>query len=445
MDKNELLERIKKDDVAFISLQFTDVTGVVKSVDIPINRLNSAVDDGVWFDGSSVEGFSRIQESDMLLVLDPNTYAVLPWSPPDLRRARVLCDIYQPDGKPFQGDPRGTLKRMLAKIKERGWTFNVGPEPEFFLFRRNGETSIHPVPHDVGGYFDFSPNDEAARVRSELMAALSSMGLGVETGHHEVALGQHEIDFRFADAMVTADNVLTLKYTVKAIAAQHDLIASFMPKPIFGINGSGMHCHQSLFDQRGENLFFSQDDEYNMTELAYGFIAGQLNHARALAAVVAPTVNSYKRLVPGYEAPVYVGWAQINRSALIRIPRHTPGQEKSTRAELRFPDPSANPYLAFTVMLAAALDGIERQLPCPEPLNNVNLYHMTPEERSARNVAELPGSLSEALRELDKDSVLKAALGPVAYEAFCRAKWAEIEEYRMKVTDWDVQRYLEMA
>jgi len=445
MDKNELLERIKKDDVAFISLQFTDVTGVVKSVDIPINRLNSALDDGVWFDGSSVEGFSRIQESDMLLVLDPNTYAVLPWSPPDLRRARVLCDIYQPDGKPFQGDPRGTLKRMLAKIKERGWTFNVGPEPEFFLFRRNGETSIHPVPHDVGGYFDFSPNDEAARVRSELMAALSSMGLGVETGHHEVALGQHEIDFRFADALVTADNVLTLKYTVKAIAAQHDLIASFMPKPIFGINGSGMHCHQSLFDQRGENLFFSQDDEYNMTELAYGFIAGQLNHARALAAVVAPTVNSYKRLVPGYEAPVYVGWAQINRSALIRIPRHTPGQEKSTRAELRFPDPSANPYLAFTVMLAAALDGIERQLPCPEPLNNVNLYHMTPEERSARNVAELPGSLSEALRELDKDSVLKAALGPVAYEAFCRAKWAEIEEYRMKVTDWEVQRYLEMA
>jgi glutamine synthetase len=445
MDKNELLERIKKDEVAFISLQFTDVTGVVKSVDIPTSRLHSALDDGVWFDGSSVEGFARIQESDMLLVLDPNTYAVLPWSPPDLRRARVLCDIYQPDGKPFQGDPRGALKRMLAKIKERGWTYNVGPEPEFFLFRRNGETSIHPVPHDVGGYFDFSPNDEAARVRSELMAALSSMGLGVETGHHEVALGQHEIDFRFADALATADNVLTLKYTVKAIAAQHDLIASFMPKPIFGINGSGMHCHQSLFDQRGENLFFSQDDEYNMTKLAYGFIAGQLSHARALAAVVAPTVNSYKRLVPGYEAPVYVGWAQINRSALIRIPRHTPGQEKSTRAELRCPDPSANPYLAFTVMLAAALDGIDRQLPCPEPLNNVNVYHMTPEERSARNVAELPGSLSEALRELDKDTVLTTALGPVIYEAFTRAKWAEIEEYRMKVTDWEVQRYLEMA
>ena len=445
MDKNELLERIKKDEVAFISLQFTDVTGVVKSVDIPTSRLHSALDDGVWFDGSSVEGFARIQESDMLLILDPNTYAVLPWSPPDLRRARILCDIYQPDGKPFQGDPRGALKRMLAKTKEHGWTYNVGPEPEFFLFRRNGETSIHPVPHDVGGYFDFSPNDEAARVRSELMAALSSMGLGVETGHHEVALGQHEIDFRFADALATADNVLTLKYTVKAIAAQHDLIASFMPKPIFGINGSGMHCHQSLFDRRGENLFFSQDDEYNMTKLAYGFIAGQLSHARALAAVVAPTVNSYKRLVPGYEAPVYVGWAQINRSALIRIPRHTPGQEKSTRAELRCPDPSANPYLAFTVMLAAALDGIDRQLPCPEPLNNVNVYHMTPEERSARNVAELPGSLSEALRELDKDTVLTAALGPVIYEAFRRAKWAEIEEYRMKVTDWEVQRYLEMA
>ena len=442
---SELLKRVQNDHVMFISLQFTDVMGVVKSVDIPVRRLQDALENGVWFDGSSVEGFARIQESDMLLVLDANTYAVLPWSPTEGRRARIFCDIYQPDGNPFPGDPRGALKRMLEKVTARGWTFNVGPEPEFFLFRRNGPTVIHPVPHDVGGYFDFSASDDAVRVRTELMAALASMGLEVETGHHEVALGQHEIDFRFDDALVTADNVLTLKYTIKAIAAQHDLIASFMPKPIFGINGSGMHCHQSLFDANGNNLFYDPQDDYHLSKLAYGFIAGQLKHARALAAVVAPTVNSYKRLVPGYEAPVYVGWAQINRSALIRIPRYTAGQDKAMRAELRFPDPSANPYLAFTVMLAAALNGIESSIPCPVPLNNINLYHLTEEERSELNIDELPGSLSEALRELDKDAVLIDALGPELYEAFERGKWAEIEEYRTRVTDWEVERYLETA
>ena len=381
----------------------------------------------------------------MRLVLDPSTYAVLPWSPVELRRARVFCDIYQPDGAPFAGDPRGTLKRMLADIQKRGWTYNVGPEPEFFLFRRNGPETIHPVPHDVGGYFDFSANDEAVRVRTELMDALFGMGLEVEMGHHEVALGQHEIDFRFADALRAADNILTLKYTVKAIAAQHGLIASFMPKPIFGINGSGMHCHQSLFDAHGDNLFFDAQDDFSLSKTAYGFIAGQLRHARALAAVVAPTVNSYKRLVPGYEAPVYVGWAQINRSALVRIPRYTPGRDKSMRAELRFPDPSANPYLALSVMLAAALDGIDNRLACPEPLTNVNVYHLTKEERVAMNIAELPGSLAEALRELEKDHVVQAALGPVIYEAFYRAKWAEVEESRMHVTDWEVSRYLETA
>jgi glutamine synthetase len=445
MDSQDLLERIEEDGVAFVSLQFTDVTGSVKSVDIPIHRLPDALAEGVWFDGSSVEGFARIQESDMLLVIDPNTYAVLPWSPVEHRRARVFCDIYQPDGNPFQGDPRGRLKRILEKIKDRGWIFNVGPEPEFFLFKRNGVDAIRPVPHDVGGYFDFSASDDAVRVRTELMAALEEMGLEVETGHHEVALGQHEIDFHFADALVAADNVLTLKYTVKAIAAQRGLIASFMPKPIYGINGSGMHCHQSLFDEQGCNLFFDDTDEYKLSGIGYGFIAGQLAHARAMTAVVAPTVNSYKRLVPGYEAPVYVGWAQINRSALIRIPRHTPGKERSTRAELRFPDPSTNPYLAFTAMLAAALDGIDNSIACPQPLNNVNIYHMTADERAARDVAELPASLSEALRELDKDQVLKDALGPVIYEAFWRAKWAEIEEYRMKVSDWEIERYLETA
>lgn len=381
----------------------------------------------------------------MRLVIDPPTYAVLPWSLPELRRARVFCDIYTPNGDPFMGDPRGTLKRTLEKIEARGWTYNVGPEPEFFLFRRNGPESIHPVPHDVGGYFDFSAVDEAVRVRTELMAALSGMGLDVEMGHHEVALGQHEIDFRFANALRAADNILTLKYTVKAIAAQYGLVASFMPKPVFGINGSGMHCHQSLFDSNGNNLFFDETDEFCLSKLAYGFIAGQLKHARAMAAVVAPTINSYKRLVPGYEAPVYIGWAQLNRSALIRIPRFTTGREKSMRAELRFPDPSANPYLALAVMLSAALDGIDNQYACPAPLNNVNVYHLTPEERASLGIAELPGSLAEALRELENNSLLQNALGEATFEAFLRAKWAEVDEYRMRVTDWEVERYLEVA
>jgi glutamine synthetase len=400
----------------------------------------------VWFDGSSVEGFARIQESDMHLRLDPDTYAVLPWSSAERRRARIFCDIFMPDGKPFEGDPRGVLKRLMATIAERGWTYNIGPEPEFFLFKAGGNGhGVHPVPHDVGGYFDFSAVDEAVRVRTELMDALRSMGLEVEVGHHEVALGQHEIDFRFANAVKAADNVLTLKYTVKAIAAQHGLTASFMPKPVFGINGSGMHCHQSLFDNEGNNLFFDENDEFHISSCAYSFIAGQLKHARGLAALVAPTVNSYKRLVPGYEAPVYIGWAQQNRSALIRIPRYTQGRNKSMRAELRFPDPSSNPYLAFAGMLAAALDGIDNNLTPPRPLNNVNLYHLDAEERQKLGIGELPGSLAEALTELAKDQVLLDALGPVAYEAFNRAKWEEWDEYRIHVTDYEIERYLERA
>jgi glutamine synthetase len=445
MDTKELLARVKADNVKFISYQFTDVTGAVKSVDAPIERLESALEDGVWFDGSSVEGFSRIQESDMRLVIDPDTYAVLPWTDPDARRARVFCDIFTPDNKPFEGDPRGVLKRALVKVADRGWIYNVGPEPEFFLFRRNGGEAIHPVPHDVGGYFDFSADDEAVHVRTELMDALNSMGLEIEVGHHEVALGQHEIDFRFAEALRTADNVLTLKYTVKAIAAKYGLVASFMPKPIFGINGSGMHCHQSIFDTRGNNLFHDNNDEFHLSPLAYGFIAGQLTHARALAAVVAPTVNSYKRLVPGYEAPVYIGWAQTNRSALIRIPRYTEGRDKAARAELRFPDPSANPYLAFAAILSAGLDGVDKGLTPPKPLNNVNVYHLTEAERRKMKIGSLPGSLAEALVELSGDKVIRDSLGTTIYDAFTRAKWAEWDEFRINVTDWEVGRYLEIA
>jgi glutamine synthetase len=449
MDSKELLKRVKEDEVSFISLQFSDVTGAVKSVDIPVGGLEGALEDGVWFDGSSVEGFARIQESDMRLILDTDTYAVLPWTAAEVRRARIFCDIFSAQGKPFEGDPRGALKRMLAKIAERGWTFNVGPEPEFFLFKGgggngNGHTPA-PTPHDTGSYFDFSAQDEAAHVRAELMEALLGMGLEVEMGHHEVALGQHEIDFRFADALRTADNVLTLKYTVKALAAKHGLIASFMPKPVFGINGSGMHCHQSISDAQGNNLFFDATDDMHLSKMACSFVAGQLAHARALAAVVAPTVNSYKRLVPGYEAPVYIGWARQNRSALIRIPRYTEGRSKAVRAELRFPDPSANPYMAFAVILAAALDGIDSGLTPPEPLNNINLYHLTPKERKKLGVKELPGSLAEALGELEKDEVVKGALGEGLYEAFTRAKWSEWDDYRLRVSDYEIDRYLESA
>jgi glutamine synthetase len=445
MDNQGLIEQVKADRIRFVSLQFTDVTGAVKSVDIPVTRLGEALENGIWFDGSSIEGFARIQESDMWLRVDTETYAVLPWSPDEMRRARVFCDIFTSDGSAFQGDPRGLLKRYLQEIKSRGWIYNVGPEPEFFLFRRNGPDTIHPVPHDVGGYFDFSANDYAVRVRTELMAALDTMGLEVEVGHHEVALGQHEIDFHFTDALRAADNVLTLKYTVKAIAAQHGLIASFMPKPIFGMNGSGMHCHQSLFNTNGDNLFFDPVDSYNLSDLAYQFIEGQLSHARAMTAVVAPTINSYKRLVPGYEAPVYVGWAQTNRSALIRIPRYTPGRDNAVRAELRCPDPSANPYLAMAAMLAAGVDGINQKTKCRPDLNDVNIYELTPDERRALDIDELPGSLAEAMRELEKDSVMMDVLGQDMYESFQRAKWAEVEEYRLKVTDWELDRYLEIA
>lgn len=441
----EILSRAKEDGVKFICLQFTDVTGTVKSVDIPVNRLESALEDGVWFDGSSVEGFARIQESDMRLLPDKNTYAVLPWSEEERKRARIFCDIYLPDGSPFPGDPRGVLKRMLEKIEANDWRYNVGAEPEFFLLKRNGPENIHPVPHDVGGYFDFSASDEAQRVRNELMLALASMGLEVEMGHHEVALGQHEIDFRFSDALRAADNVVTLKYTIRALAAKNGLIATFMPKPIFGINGSGMHTHQSIFGDDGSNIFFDGQDENFLSKTAYGFIAGQIKHADALAAIVAPTVNSYKRIVPGYEAPVYVCWAQINRSAMIRIPSHTPGRPGSTRAELRFPDPSCNPYLAFGAMLAAGLDGIDEGLDCPPPVNHFNIYEMTDADLAEKGIRQLPGSLAEALRALEGDTVLKDTLGTDIYEAFTRAKWTEWDEYRTRVMDWEIEYYLETA
>lgn len=439
----DLLERAKADRVQFVSLQLTDVVGAIKNVTIPLAKLDEALDHGIWFDGSSIQGFTRIYESDMFMMPDISTYRVLPWTEGDHRLARIICDAYTPDGEPFEGDPRGVLRRVLKRAEAMGLRFFTSAEPEFFLFRR--ENGAEPVLHDVAGYFDFSPRDLASEVRQDVILALEALGIEVERGHHEVATGQHEINFRYADALTSADALMTFKYTVKAIAQAHDLYATFMPKPIAGINGSGMHTHQSLFDAKGEtNLFFEANDPYHFSPLAYHFLAGQLEHARALAAIVAPTVNSYKRLVPGYEAPVYVCWGQINRSALMRIPRYSKGREKSTRMELRCPDPSSNPYLILAVMLAAGLDGVERKLKPPPPIEE-SAYEFTPADLAAKGIDVLPGSLDEALRELEKDAVVKNALGDWAYTAFVRAKRREWDEYRLQVSKWEWSRYFEVV
>lgn len=442
MDEKTLLERVADDEVQFISLQFTDIMGTVKSVSIPVHRLEEALTRGVWFDGSSIEGFARIYEADMFLKPDPDSYSLLPWSRPERRRARIICDVYGTDGNPFKGDPRSVLKRAVDRAAEMGLHFNCGPEVEFFLFD-NGTGTTEPVPHDVAGYFDFSPRDRAQVVRSDIVKALMSMNVDVEASHHEVATGQHEIDFEYANTVTSADNVITFKYTVKAIAQTHNLMATFMPKPLFGVNGSGMHVHQSLQDSDGENLFYDPDGQFRLSKVARQFVAGQLKHAPALAAIVAPTVNSYKRLVPGYEAPVYICWAQINRSALIRIPRYSPGREQSTRVELRCPDPSCNPYLAFAAMLEAGLDGIRNQLKPPDPVSD-DVYEYSPDRLVEEGIETLPGTLGEALEELGKSDVIRGALGEHVYEVFHRAKSTEWDEYRVQVSQWERQRYLEI-
>ncbi|MBC8265045.1 MAG: type I glutamate--ammonia ligase [Anaerolineales bacterium] len=441
-DKREILESIKADNVKFISLQFTDIVGTIKNVAIPVGRLEEVLEKGLWFDGSSIEGFARIYESDMVLRPDVNTYCLLPWEPQARKVARIICDVHRPDGEPFEGDPRYILKRAIGAAKEMGYLYNVGPELEFFLFKMNAEPKIRPVPHDVGGYFDFSPRDLASQVRGDIAVTLESLGMEVEMAHHEVATGQHEIDIRYADALTSADNVMTMRYTVKAVSQTFGLYATFMPKPIFGINGSGMHTNQSLYTLDGENAFFDLDDKYNLSKTAYAFMAGQIKHARALSAIAAPTVNSYKRLTPGYEAPVYVCWGQINRSALIRIPKYSPGREQATRLELRCPDPSCNPYLAFAAMLWAGLDGIEQEMEPPPPVEE-NVYHFDDTRLRELDIVTLPSILKEAVDELEKDEVLQQALGEHAYHAFVRAKKAEWNEYRIQVTDWELNRYLE--
>ena len=424
-----------------VELQFSDIDGAIKSVTLPSHKTEEVLQRGMWFDGSSIEGFTRIFESDMYLKPDTKTFRIIPWkSGNGHKTARMVCDVYTPDGKPFSGDPRNVLKKSIQKAGELGFEYFVGPELEFFLFQtKDGKTTT--APHDIGGYFDFAPRDLASDVRRDIIFSLEKLGLEVEASHHEVAFGQHEIDFKYSDALSTADNVITFKYAVKSMAQSHDLYASFMPKPIHGINGSGMHVHQSLFMGK-ENAFYDQGDKYRLSATAKQFIAGQLRHAKGLAAIVAPTVNSYKRLVPGYEAPVYISWASTNRSALIRIPRYSPGRESSTRAELRCPDPSANPYLAFAAMLEAGLDGIKNKLEAPEPIEE-SLYEMTSEKSSERGIETLPENLKEAIMELEKDPVLKACLGEHALKKYVNAKKMEWNDYKSQVSPWEIERYLE--
>lgn len=431
-------EMIRRNDIRFVRLQFSDIIGIAKHVTIPVGHWDNAVEHGVWFDGSSVEGFARIAESDMYLVPDLNTFAVIPWEM-DLSTARVICDVYTPEGVPFEGDPRWVLKRQLARAAEIGLDYQVGPELEFFLFKRRPDGGLLPLePHDMAGYFDVS-TDLAHNVRRQMVDALQAMGINVEASHHEVAIGQSEIDFRYDNALRTADNAITFRTTLKGVAQKNGLHCTFMPKPIAGISGSGMHVHQSLWEiATGETAMVDQENEYGLSRRALWFIAGQLSHARAIAPIVAPLVNSYKRLVPGYEAPVYISWGRTNRSALIRIPRVTPGRERSTRAELRCPDPSANPYLTFAVMLATGLDGIEKKMAPPIPAEE-DLYHV---DGMRAGLDTLPADLGSAIDELKKDDVVQAALGQHVYERYVEAKTQEWDDYRLYVSQWELDRYL---
>jgi glutamine synthetase len=438
---DDVLRQADEEGVRFVNLQFTDIVGAVKSVTIPVHQLADSFEHGTWFDGSSIEGFARIAESDMYLSPDPSTFQIIPWERDGNVTARVICRVFMPNGEPFAGDPREVLMRVLQEARDLGFEYYTGPELEFFLLVPGANGGDMPLPHDRGGYFDLS-TDLAISVRKEMVNALQDMGIQVEASHHEVAIGQHEIDFRYGPALATADNAVTFKYTLKAVAQQHGLQATFMPKPIFGVNGSGMHVHQSLFHAgTDENAFVDPNDEYGLSNTARQFIAGQLAHARGMSAVLASTVNSYKRLVPGYEAPVYISWARTNRSALIRVPRISPEKLKSARIELRFPDPAANPYLAFAVMLKAGLDGIKRNIPLPPPVEE-NLYHLGEERRRESGINVLPGSLFEAVVDLQEDPVIQEGLGETLYERFVEAKIEEWDEYRMQVTPWEIGRYL---
>ena len=436
----EIEKNAQEQNVRFLRLMFTDIMGTIKNVEVPISQLTKVLDNKMMFDGSSIEGFVRIEESDMYLYPDLSTWLIFPWESEHGKVARLICDIYNPDGTPFAGDPRGNLKRNLKNMKALGFTsFNLGPEPEFFLFKLDENGEITMDLNDKGGYFDFSPTDLGENCRRDIVLELEKMGFEVEASHHETAPGQHEIDFKYADVVEACDNIQTFKLVVKTIARKHGLHATFMAKPMYGIAGSGMHCNMSLF-KGNKNVFFDEDGEMQLSETAYQFMAGLLEHARAFTAVCNPTVNSYKRLVPGFEAPVYVAWSGHNRSPLIRIPE---ARGLSTRLELRSVDPTANPYLAMAVLLEAGLDGIRREF-TPPPAVDRNIYVMTMEEREAAQIYDLPSTIHNAIKALRKDPVMIEALGQHIYGNFNEAKRMEWAAYRQTVSEWEREQYLEL-
>ncbi len=432
-----VLKTAKEHDVKFIRLWFTDILGFLKSFAITIDELENALEMGMGFDGSSIEGFARIDESDMVALPDPDTFQLLPWRPKEHHAvARMFCDILRPGGEPFEGDPRYVLKENLKRAAEQGFTYYFGPELEYFYFRDSKGTEML----DAGGYFDMTPLDTATDLRRDTVLMLEHMGINVEYSHHEVAPSQHEIDMRYTDALTMADNVMTYRLVVKQIAMEHGCYATFMPKPVFGINGSGMHVHQSLF-KGGQNAFFDKNDPYYLSKTARSFIAGLLKHGPEITSVTNQWINSYKRLVPGYEAPVYLSWAKRNRSDLIRVPEYQPGKEKSTRIEFRSPDPACNPYLAFSVMLAAGLEGIEKGYEAPDPVEE-NVYEMSEEERERRGIGMLPGSLIEAVQLTENSEVVRKALGDHVFEAFIMNKKIEWDQYRSHVSEYEINKYL---
>lgn len=438
MNRETIMTMVEEQNVKFIRLQFTDILGTVKNVEIPVDQMTKALDNKMMFDGSSIEGFVRIEESDMYLYPDLDTFVIFPWTAEKGKVARLICDIYHPDGTPFEGDPRNNLKRILREMEELGFTnFNVGPEPEFFLFKLDEKGQPTMNLNDQGGYFDLAPTDLGENCRRDIVLELEEMGFEIEASHHEVAPGQHEIDFKYQNAVKACDDIQTFKLVVKTIARKHGLHATFMPKPLFGINGSGMHCNLSLF-QKGENVFYDPNDSLELSDTARGFLAGILKHAEAFTAITNPTVNSYKRLVPGYEAPCYVAWSAKNRSPLIRIPA---SRGMSTRVEVRSVDPAANPYLALAVLLAAGLDGIRSQLTAPEPVNQ-NIYAMTKEEREANGIPNLPASLDQALVALQADEVMVHSLGDHLLENFVEAKQIEWDMFRTQVHPWEREQYM---
>ncbi len=433
-----VMNKAKEHDVKFIRLWFTDILGFLKSFAITVEELELSLVEGQGFDGSSIQGFARIDESDMVAMPDPSTFAILPWRPTEGGAvARMFCDVLQPDGSPYVGDPRYVLKRAVQRAADMGFTYYVGPELEYFYFK---ESNGAPQVLDHGGYFDLTPLDIASDLRRETVLTLEEMGIGVEYSHHEVAPSQHEIDLRYTDALTMADNAMTYRLVVKEIALKHGRYATFMPKPLFGENGSGMHTHQSLF-REDRNAFFSPETEDHLSGTARQYIAGLLTHGREITAVTNQWVNSYKRLVPGYEAPIYLSWARRNRSDLIRVPVYKPGKENATRVEYRAPDPACSPYLAFAVMLAAGLEGIEKGYECPPPVER-NVYEMTPEERDELGIAALPGDLSEAIEEAEKSELLRQTLGDHVFEKFIENKKIEWQNYRAQVTEFELGQYL---